>query len=173
MRQAHTDPVTRESEATSMRMTSGTLFATLLLAAANSFAASPSPFEGTWKLNVGLSHFVPDKPPKEVTRTYHFEGDMVTMTINGTRADGSTIAARAQFRLDGKEYHYVGTSPLDTVSVVAKDERTWLSTARKKGQHLSQSTFTVSADGRTLTQQVRGKRSEGGAIDDVQVYERQ
>lgn len=157
-----------------MRMPSSALLATLLLAtAANCLAAAPSPFEGTWKLNVARSHFVPDKPPKEVTRTYHFNGDMVTMTINGTRADGSIIAARAQFRLDGKEYHYEGTSPLDTVSVVAQDERSWLSTARKKGQHLSQSTFTVSADGRTLTQQVRGKRSEGGAIDDVQVYERQ
>jgi hypothetical protein len=157
-----------------MRMPSSTLLAALLLAtAANCLAAAPSPFEGTWKLNVARSHFVPDKPPKEVTRTYHFNGDMVTMTINGTRADGSIIAARATFRLDGKEYHYEGTSPLDTVSVVAQDERSWLSTARKKGQHLSQSTFTVSADGRTLTQQVRGKRSEGGAIDDVQVYERQ
>lgn len=157
-----------------MRMPFGTLLATLLLtASANSIAAPPSPFEGTWKLNAARSHFVPDKPPKEVTRTYHFDGDKVTMTINGVRADGSRIAARAQFRLDGKEYPYEGTSPLDTVSVVAKDDHTWLSTARKKGQHLSQSTFTVSADGRTLTQQVRGKRSEGGAIDDVQVYERQ
>ena len=86
---------------------------------------------------------------------------------------GRASPRRAQFRLDGKEYHYVGTSPLDTVSVVAMNDHTWLSTARKKGQHLSQSTFTVSADGHTLTQQVRGKRSEGGAIDDVQVYEKQ
>jgi hypothetical protein len=157
-----------------MRMPSGTAFVALLLAtAANCLAAQPNPFEGTWKLNTARSHFVPDAPPREVTRTYHFDGDMITMTINGTRADGSTISARAQFRLDGKEYHYVGTSPLDTVSVVATDDHTWLSTARKKGQHLSQSTFTVSADGHTLTQQVRGKRSEGGAIDDVQVYERQ
>jgi len=157
-----------------MRMSLGTVYVALLLAtAANCLAASPNPFEGTWKLNATRSHFVPDRPPKQVTRTYHFDGDMVTMTIDGIRADGSTIAARAQFRLDGKEYHYVGTSPLDTVSVVAKDDHTWLSTARKKGQHLSQSTFTVSADGHTLTQQVRGKRSEGGAIDDVQVYERQ
>ena len=139
-----------------MRMSLGTVYVALLLAtAANCLAASPNPFEGTWKLNATRSHFVPDRPPKQVTRTYHFDGDMVTMTI------------------DGKEYHYVGTSPLDTVSVVAKDDHTWLSTARKKGQHLSQSTFTVSADGHTLTQQVRGKRSEGGAIDDVQVYERQ
>lgn len=157
-----------------MRMPSGTLLATLLLAAsASCLAATPNPFEGTWKLNPARSHFVPDKPPKEVTRTYHFDGDKVTMTIEGVRTDGSRIAARAQFRLDGKEYPYEGTSPLDTVSVVPKDDHTWHSTARKKGQHLSQSTFTVSADGRTLTQQVRGKRSEGGAIDDVQVYERQ
>jgi hypothetical protein len=157
-----------------MRMPSSALFAALLLAATRCvLAGAPSPFEGTWKLNPARSHFVPDKPPREVTRTYHFDGDRVTMTINGIRADGSIIAARAQFQLDGKEYNYVGTSPLDTVSVVAKDDHTWLSTARKKGQHLSQSTFTVSADGHTLTQQVRGKRSEGGAIDDVQVYERQ
>lgn len=157
-----------------MRMLSGILFPALLVAAsAASIAATPNAFEGTWKLNPARSHFVPDKPPKQVTRTYHFDGDSVTMTINGTRADGSIIAAHAQFRLDGKEYPYVGTSPLDTVSVVAKDDHTWISTARKKGQHLSQSTFTVSPDGRTLTQQVRGKRSEGGAIDDVQVYERQ
>lgn len=156
-----------------MRMPSGSVIVALLLAAAtNCLAAPPSPFEGTWKLNPSRSHFVPDKPPREVTRTYHIEGDWVTMTINGVRADGSVISARAQFRLDGKEYHYEGTSPLDTVSVVAKDDHTWLSTARKKGQHLSQSVFTVSADGRTLTQQVRGKRSEGGAVDDVQVYEK-
>lgn len=156
-----------------MRMTSSTLFAVLLAAAANCLAATPSPFEGTWKLNTARSHFVPDKPPKEVTRTYHSDGDMITMTIDGIRADGSVISARAKFRLDGKEYHYVGTSPLDTVSVIAKDDHTWLSTARKKGAHLSQSIFTVSADGRTLTQQVRGKRSEGGDINDTQVYERQ
>jgi hypothetical protein len=156
-----------------MRMPSSVLFAVLLAVATGCLAAAPSPFEGTWKLNTARSHFVPDKPPREVTRTYHFEGDTITMTINGIRADGSIIAAHVQFRLDGKEYHYVGTSPLDTVSVVAQDEHTWLSTARKKGQHLSRSTFTVSADGHTLTQQVRGKRSEGGAIDDVQVYERQ
>ena len=157
-----------------MRMPSGIVVSALLLAAgASALAAPPSPFEGTWKLNVARSHFVPDKPPREVTRTYRVDGDRITMTINGIRGDGSVIAARAEFRLDGKEYPYEGTSPLDTVSVVAKDDHTWLSTARKKGQHLSQSTFTVSADGRTLTQQVRGKRSEGGAIDDVQVYEKQ
>lgn len=157
-----------------MRMPSGVLLAALVWAAAPPvLTAPPSLFEGTWRLDTAHSHFVPDKPPREVTRTYHFEGDMVTMTINGIRADGSRIAARAQFRLDGKEYPYVGTSPLDTVSVVAKDGHTWLSTARKKGHLLSQSTFTVSADGHTLTQQVRGQRSGGGAVDDVQVYERQ
>jgi hypothetical protein len=147
--------------------------ALLAVSAASLADQTASPFVGIWKLNTARSQFNPGPPPHEVVRTYRQDGDLITMTINGTRANGEVIAARAQFRLDGKEYGYTGTSPLDTVSVTATDAHTWVGVARKKGHFLSRSTFTVSADGHTLTQKIKGVHSNGKPVDDVQVYERQ
>jgi hypothetical protein len=151
------------------------LICSVLVVAGGASAATPAAtaFEGTWRLDISRSRFNPGPPPHEVVRTYSVDGDMVTMTIKGTRADDSVIEARAQFRLDGTDYGYVGTSPLDTVSVTAIDARTWVATAKKQGHFLSRSTFTVSADGRTLTQKLKGHHSNGKPVDDMQVYGRQ
>lgn len=155
-----------------MRPLARILVSGALLAAAAA-AGAASPFDGTWILNIGKSHFGPGGAPKEVVRNYTTTGDQVLMTIVGTRADGSSISALARFRLDGRDYPYTGTSDLDTVSVTGSDARTRIVIARKKGKLLNQSTFTVSSDGRTLTQKVKGRWSSGKAVDDVLVYDRQ
>lgn len=158
-----------------MRILAPALVCSAALAASSLLAAggTSSPFDGSWKLNVAKSQFNPGPPPREILRTYKVADDAIIMTINGTRGDGSTIAARARFKLNGADSHYSGTASMDTVSVTAVDARTWSATAKKQGKLLNQSIFAVSADGKTLTQTLQGRNSDGIAVDDVLVYERQ
>jgi len=147
-----------------------------VLLAASTLAATDnatSAFEGSWKLNVARSRFNPGPPPREILRSYKVEGDTITMTIDGTRGDGSIIAARARFKLNGNDARYSGTASMDTVSVTSVDARTWNVTAKNKGKLLNQSIFLVSPDGKTLTQTLKGRNFSGELVDDVLVYERQ
>ena len=58
--------------------------------AASLFAAD-DPFNGTWKLNVAKSKYVPGPGPQSLTTTVKVEGDTHNVKSEGKTSDGTTI----------------------------------------------------------------------------------
>jgi hypothetical protein len=149
------------------------LVGTMLVAGTAIAAGAASPFDGTWKVNLAKSKYVPEPPPKESSRTYTSAGDTISVVITGTRADGTAINVKSQFKLDGKDYAYTGSQDADTLSVTQTDPRTRVGTTKPKGKVASQSTLTVSADGKTLTLVSKGTNPKGEAVNNTVVMDRQ
>jgi hypothetical protein len=108
------------------------LFALLLIA---SVSRAQSPFNGTWKTDIAQTKWSP-KP----LIFYISQGWYHCVTCNPT----FDVAA------DGQD-HAVSGQSYDTVAVTVVDDHTISATTKKNGKVTSESTRTVSADGKTLT----------------------
>jgi hypothetical protein len=127
----------------------------LALPAGAAFAAN-SPWNGTWKLDPGKSHFTGQ-----------------TFTLTGRPGgmlhyeDGSS--ASFDFGLDGKEYR---TLPDRTVSWTAAGKNSWDRVGRVGGKIIYRARVVLSEDGRTLTMNLRGTRPDGKAFQAKDVFSR-
>ncbi|HET9331864.1 MAG TPA: hypothetical protein VFO23_15165 [Steroidobacteraceae bacterium] len=129
---------------------------TLLALVAGTAAAADSPWNGTWKLDAAKSHltgqtFTYSKGPGEML---HYE-------------DGST--ASFDFGLDGKEYKSWGNR---TVSFTAAGHNTWDTQSKAGGRVLDTGHFVLSEDGKTLTMTFDGKKPDGSAYHEEDVFTR-
>ncbi len=118
-------------------------------------AVAQSPFVGTWKLDPAKSQLTGD--------TMKFsQGENGAMALT---AGGHTN----NFKTDGQNYPtWDGTD--STWKQV--DDHTWQSSYKRNGMELAVSTFTLSPDGKMLTEEDKGTRPDGSAFDDVAKYER-
>lgn len=127
-------------------------FSAFLVTASVSFAAG-TPFVGTWKLNLDKSKLTGD------TVKFSSAGEMVRITAGGDsyefKPDGSEAKAR------------FGTAMWKKI-----DDKTWEETDMVKGRLDAKSTWTLSDDGKTLTQHVTGDKPGGGSFDDTITYVR-
>ena len=130
--------------------------ATCLLAltgAASVAFAVDTPFAGTWKLNLSKSKLA---------------GDTVTFTAAG---DGFRIHGGGEtyeFKTDGSE----NKTRFGTASWKKLDDKTWQEIDKVKGRLDSTNTWTLSADGKTLTEHVTGDKPGGGSFDDTSTFAR-
>jgi len=126
----------------------------LLLAACASVAGSP--FQGTWKLDTGKSHFTGD------TFTY-------STTPSGLMHYSNGSTSEFDFKLDGKPYPNMGGY---TVTWTAAGENAWDSEWRLGDKVTGKSHRTLSADGKTLTLESTGFRADGTEAQETDVYTR-
>jgi hypothetical protein len=91
----------------------------LALAAAGLMLAKSDPIIGTWKLNLAKSKFDPGPPPKSQMRTYEAQGNGVKLSVEGTAADGSTVAYGYTASYDGKDYPITGSGVPNAADSVA------------------------------------------------------
>ena len=73
------------------------LACSLFLGLAGLLLGADDPFVGTWKLNLEKSKFPPSQPGravKEETLTIEMTSDDGTVTMKGTRGDGSAILVK-------------------------------------------------------------------------------
>jgi hypothetical protein len=157
-------------------MTITRLAALMLLASVLAVAADP--FVGTWKpnLNKWKTSTSPDNIYRTLTIKWEAAGNDQYRTTSYTpdgkprmAPDGKTVPALNHF-FDGIE-HPRGTS--NTVIGQRLNERNLRETIKgPKGTTLLE--YFVSADGKTLTQTVKGTGNDTGRpLDEVLVYERQ
>ena len=127
-------------------------YAALLVTASFALAAE-TPFVGTWKLNLDKSKLTGD------TVKFASAGEMVRVTGGGDtyefKPDGSEAKAR------------FGTAMWKKI-----DDKTWEETDMVKGRLDAKSTWTLSDDGKTLTQHVTGDKPAGGSFDDTITFVR-
>jgi hypothetical protein len=124
-----------------------------LLGSASFALAAETPFEGTWKLNLDKSKLTGD--------TVKFSSAAGSMRVTG---GGESY----EFKADGSE----SKTRFGTAAWKKIDDNTWEETDMVKGRLDSKTTWTLSADGKTLTARVTGDKPGGGSFDDTSTYVR-
>jgi hypothetical protein len=130
------------------------------------------PFAGTWKLNLEKSKYKTGSPPKEQTATIAEAGSDLEVTISGTAADGTATMSHYTVPAQGGEGKIID-SPYEAVSGkrIGPNER---EVRYSKGGKVILTTHnTVSADGKTVTVNVKGTSAQGQPVDAVVVYDKQ
>jgi len=135
---------------------------------------------GTWKLNVAASKYSPGPPPKSSTRTVEdWVGGVFVSTQKGINAEGNPTWAHYAFKFDGKDYPYAastlpGASPaFTTIAFKRVDANTWENIVTADGKVLSTNTYTISKDGKTLTQRQKSTNAQGQTVNNVVVWDKQ
>ncbi len=136
-----------------MKLLRNTICLSVVIGAASFALAVDTPFAGTWKLNLSKSQLTGD------TVKFAPDGSGMRITSGGEsyvfKSDGSANETR------------FGTASWKTI-----DDHTWEETDMVKDRLDSKATWTLSADGKTLTEHITGDKPGGGRFDDTSIYAR-
>lgn len=135
-------------------------------------AQMPKGLEGAWKLNVAKSKFSPGPAPKSMTVTYTPSADGVKIVVQSVPADGPAQTWEMSPKFDGKDYPVKGHPNADTIALGKADGMKSESTFKKGGKVTAMNARTLSADGKTLTIEMKGTDEQGRAVHNIQVFER-
>jgi hypothetical protein len=127
----------------------------LCIAAVTAIAAADLPYAGKWKMNPAKSDF------GETTITYE--------QLPSGEMQATAVGQSYKFKPDGKDYPAIFGSTAAWKSLGANS---WETTWKLNGKLLTTDTLTVSADGKTLTVNSKGKKPNGEMLDDTTVMER-
>ena len=144
-------------------------------------AQKPSPFNGTWKLNIAKSKYDPaTMVPKAATvAKYTVTTTDVTVASDGMDNQGRKTHSEYTAKCDGTVAPWQGTidgkpnPDQDGVSVKCLDANTMHIVNSLKGKATTTLHAVVSADGKTRTVNVRGTTATGVKVDHTLVYDKQ
>jgi azurin len=130
------------------------------------------PFAGTWKLNSAKTKYKTGTAPKEQTVTISEAGTDLDVTLSGTAADGSAIMSHYTVPAQGGDGKII-QSTYEAVSGkrIGPNEREI--TYSKGGKAMLTAHSRVSADGKTLTVNVKGTDAQSKPVVGVAVYDKQ
>ncbi|HXJ44197.1 MAG TPA: hypothetical protein VNH18_33225 [Bryobacteraceae bacterium] len=117
--------------------------------------AADLPYAGKWKVNLARSDF------GQTTVTFE--------NLPSGEWQSSAFGVTYKFKMDGKDYP---DSMGGTAAWKAVDANTWELVAKANGKVTETDTFKLGADGKTLTDNVRQMKADGGSIESTAVYER-
>jgi len=141
------------------------------LAAAIAVGASDDAFMGTWKLNEAKST-IGEGAPRVTMVVYEPDGEYVSITVDSTAADGSTLHEVWRGRFDGKGYSVKGNlSDLRAYSRV--DARTLRFTAKKDDKVIITGTIKLSLDGQSRTVTRTDIGANGKKVTSTNFYDKQ
>jgi len=160
----------------------------ILVGTASAQTANDDPIIGVWKLNVERSVYSPGpRPPSDLVRVYQFapiEDGFIRFTlVQDTNGQGIPTFQMTVFKVDGEQrpvynqgnlgrFMATGEQTTQTRSYRRIDGRTTEYTTYNNGNAGIPAVRTVSPDGQTYTDVVRGTNNQGVAVSNVQVYER-
>jgi len=130
------------------------------------------PFAGTWKLNLEKTKYKTGTPPKEQTLTIAEAGSDLDVTLSGTASDGSAIASHYTVPAQGGEGKII-QSTYEAVSGKRMGPNERAINYAKGGKAVLTAHSRVSADGKTITVNVKGTDAQGKPVDGVAVYDKQ
>lgn len=149
--------------------------AVLCLLAALSFLGAASrgdPLAGTWGLNRAKSHYGGGaEERKEETMRCEASGDVISCTIDGTRADGRKLTGRFRARYDGPVSDATGIPEVDQMRISKVSATIAEATFLLRGRPVFAYRATQSADRRRLTI-ILVDPETGRALSSVVVYDR-
>jgi hypothetical protein len=135
-----------------------------MLAFAGTLLAA-DPFIGTWKLNLAKSKHSAGAPErKEITLVMEDQGGMTQVTVTGTNVDNSPVSVKYVFPANGGVAQVQDStgSGWDGVAIKRLSDNVREVTYMKGGKVAGTARLTVSADGKTLTRNWRGKNPATG-----------
>jgi hypothetical protein len=152
------------------------LACSLFLGLASLLLGADDPFAGTWKLNLEKSKFPPSQPGraiKEETLTIEITSDDGTVTMKGTREDGSAVLVKYSTPLTGGPVKHDSPLPAGmTVTSKRPDQRTVEMVTTRDGKEVSTQRNTVSADGKTLRAASKALNAQGETVESLAVWEK-
>lgn len=128
---------------------------------------------GTWKLNVAKSKYSSGQPPQSSTMKVEAAGEGEKVTLESVNATGTPTKIEYTAQYDGKDYAYTGSQNADKITLKRVDAQTVERTLKKGDKAAITSRQVVSADGKTLTNTVKGTNAQGETLDNVQVWDKQ
>ncbi|MDZ3830319.1 MAG: hypothetical protein U0S50_00710 [Sphingopyxis sp.] len=139
-------------------LVAGAMSASPVLAA----EAAVSPLIGTWAVDVASLPIPPEARPKSVTITYSDAGAGQWRTlVDVTLPDGKMVQAKSVWSPDGKPVHVEGNLEADTAATRMPEPNVMITALALGGVPGSMRTYTVSPDGRTMTETVVFFTSDG------------
>jgi hypothetical protein len=154
---------------------------TLLVLVAGPLAAqTPSPLNGTWKLNLAKSSYSPaNLAPKSGTTKYTVTATTFAAITDGIDSQGRATHSEYTAKCDGTDAPWKGTrdgqpnTDQDAVSVKCMDAHTFHVVNKSKGKALTTVHIVVAADGKTRTSTVTGTNAQGVTVKATVVYDKQ
>ncbi|MFN0105710.1 MAG: hypothetical protein ACKV2U_26940 [Bryobacteraceae bacterium] len=131
------------------------------------------PVLGTWKLNLGKSHYIPGPAPRSQIRIYEGHADGIKVTIKTIDAEGRATTVEHPVNYDGKEHPLSGPSQADAIVLEKIDDYTSEAILKHANRILGTNRRIVSKDGKTLTITYQGTGARGGTVKNTAVYEKQ
>jgi hypothetical protein len=146
-----------------------TFVAALALAAAVSAA---SPQFGTWKLNIAKSKLRNPEAIANVTMTIEpMQGQTERFTFTRTAKDGQTTKTEDVRTCDGKARP--SNTPAGTMIRCEQTGDARRTIWTREGKIVQEISGTISADGKLMTNKVKGVDANGKSFDEVRVWEKQ
>ncbi|WP_343520669.1 hypothetical protein [Sphingomonas sp.] len=131
------------------------LAGTALAAPASAPATPASPLFGSWAVDLSRLPMPPEARPKRVTITYGDAGGGKWRTdVEVLGQDGARSHATGTYRPDGTSYAVEGNLEADTAAVRLPAPNVMVQALAKGGVPGSMRTYTVAADGKTMTETV-------------------
>ena len=121
-----------------------------------SVAAEPAaPLLGTWSLDLEHSQIPPDQRPKSVNITYSdVGGGKWNSKVDVIGSSGGEIHATGTYPLDGSPAPSTGYNNVDTVAAKVSAPNVLVMAFYKEGMPRTTRTYTVSADGKTMSETI-------------------
>lgn len=129
-----------------------------------------TPLAGTWRLNREHSSFSIGEVPTQLEIRILDERDGLRYQSASVNIDGQKHGANYWARIDGKDYELTGSPTYDHVSLQTagksmvhkkSDDHIFHVETKKGNDVIGKSTYTVSADGKTLTREGTTKLDSG------------
>ena len=133
------------------------LFAAAAMCGTSALAEAPStsPLLGSWAVDIAKLTMPPEARPKSVTITYSDAGSGQWRTlVDVTLPDGKMVRAKSLWAPDGKPVHVEGNLEADTVATRMPEPNVMITALALGGVPGSMRTYTVSPDGKTMTETV-------------------
>jgi hypothetical protein len=143
------------------------------IAVASSARAADDPNNGTWKLNVEKSKFIPGPAPKSSTVTIKIENGTETYTADNVDAAGNASHGTFTAKLDGTDAPLAGNPYGDTISVKRMSPTHFVAKIKKGGAVVMTVHVVLDAAKMTRTATYTGKNADGKEVHDVLVYDMQ
>ena len=152
-----------------------------LVAAPLAAQKAPSPFNGTWKLNLAKSKFDPASltPKAATTVKYTVTATEVSAVSDGVDSQGRKTHVEYTAKCDGTVAPWHGTidgkpnPDQDGISVKCLDANTLHIVNSLKGKPTTTLHNVVAADGQTRTVAVNGTNAQGVKVNNTLAYEKQ
>ena len=123
--------------------------------------------QGTWKFVPAESRYESAPAPKESKRQWIADGDGVKFLHDGVSAEGKPFHTEFRAGYDGRFVPFVGGTLYDSVALFWKNPRRVDQVFTLKGKVTVRARRTISADGKRMTIDSRGK-----GFRNLLIYER-